>query len=123
MKKNEWLAMASLLGFFLFLWWSVRTGEDGAKWEGTGQVSIFPASSITKNYRLDANIEVTQKVPPFSPRTFSYRVISASFPGGDQIQFTNCQVSSLGSTSNCTDESGKGWQVEVSTAPLKPETD
>lgn len=86
----------------------------GDSWSGDGEVNLFPEGATSKNYRLDAKIDVTSKWW----RKKDYKIDSVVWPESGTTYFSDCIINDSNTT--CTDNEGHTWRVEIATVPDKP---
>lgn len=89
----------------------------GQSWSGSGQVNLFPDSAESKNYRLEADIEVKTKLGWKK----EYKVNSVTWPNGGNSYFNDCI--STGEDTTCSDDEGRNWTVEVVESPSAPSSE
>lgn len=104
--------------FVVFVW------PHNSTWDGGGQINAFPSSDGVKNYRLDATMTVTRSWRGWFSigGTITYSNITGSWPDGGSLELNGCVVTGT-ETQTCTDQSGKAYGIEISTAPVEPQTD
>lgn len=115
--KQEWLywALGIAIGIFvLFIWPSTST------YDGDGTVSLFPEGADAKNYRLDAQITVTEHDNGWFRKNYTYKVTRADWPNGGYETFNDCTVQK-DSRSDCVDQDNRTYTVEVTSAPEPPD--
>lgn len=89
----------------------------GDKWSGQGVVNLFPEGAASKNYRLDAEMEVTTKWW----WNKEYKISSVEWPDSGTSDLTDCTISK--SSNACTDDEGRNWRIEIVEAPDRPSSD
>jgi hypothetical protein len=110
-KVRNW--GGGLLVVAIFLVWFGISG--GSSWGGQGQVNLFPEGATSKNYRLDADIEVKTR---FLWRK-TYTINSVDWPDSGTSYFNGCTIG--GSNYTCTDDEGRTWRIEVVQPPDAPD--
>jgi hypothetical protein len=115
-KVLWWVAGIAAAIFVIFLWPHTNT------WDGDGSINAFPSGAESKNYRLDATMSVTEHKNGWLKSHDEYSDIQGEWPDGGTFDISDCTIKQ-GQQSYCTDQDGKGYQVEVQTAPDPPETD
>lgn len=121
MEDNElatkvWVGII-VIGIFIWaVFWPTTT-----KWDGEGEISMFPAGAVSKNYRLPAQINVTEHNHGWFRHTREYSIQSADWPNGGTAEFDNCTTSDT-NLGTCQDQGGKSYRVEVTTIPDRPQS-
>lgn len=100
--------------FVIFLW------PHTSSWDGEGTINVFPEDATAKNYRLDATMTVTRHKQGWMHKYDEYTDIRGSWPGGGDFNVEDCVVRDK-ATSDCSNQDGKMYRVEVQTAPDPPE--
>lgn len=111
------------IGGGLLLLWFMFFHPHTNKWNGEGEVNVFPDySESVKNYRLPASIEVTEKYRGwFGSSTYLYRVQRAEWPNGGWLEFRyKCLIQDKAHPL-CMAEDGTDYMIEVATPPDAPE--
>jgi hypothetical protein len=99
---------------YMTLWPSTQT------WSGEGEISMFPDGSDAKNYRLDAEIDVTEH-KGIGAKPTQYYIASANWPDGGTAELDCTLV--VGGNNVCTDQDNKEYAVEVTVVPEQPQSD
>ncbi len=115
-KAYVWWILAAIAVYVVWFWPHTET------WDGDGEINVFPSSDSVKNYRLDAYMKVELKRHGWFDESERYSDIRGDWPNGGEFDISDCVVVK-GSSSTCTDQSGKEYRVEVMTAPQAPESD
>ena len=100
--------------------WFVFFHTETQKWNGTGEVSLFPDSESTKNYRLSADMDIEEKRHGWFHSEYIYTVKTTTWPNGGYSTFTNCIIHEDRNQS-CDTDDGKQYTVEVIRWPDMPE--
>lgn len=92
-------------------------------------VLIFPDNSISKNYKLVADIEVSSEIDSYEDddgsgigvfaypitRSYSHRLINIDkvyLPNGGYLTFDDCELEK-NAKAYCTDQDGRQWTIEL----------
>lgn len=111
-KIRNWAVGLGMLVFIILIPAGMLGGDS---WSGNGQVNLFPEGAVSKNYRLDADIEVKNG---FLWRK-TYTVNSVEWPDSGTSSFSDCTIG--GSNYTCTDSEGRSWRIEVVQPPDAPD--
>lgn len=101
--------------FVVFIW------PNESTWDGDGSINVFPSEDSVKNYRLDATMTVTRQSYGWFNNHDEYSDIQGSWPNGGTLELSGCVVKE-GSQSECQDQDGKSYGIEVETSPEPPDT-
>ena len=104
--------------------WVVFLWPHTDVWDGDGTVSVFPKSEYSKNYRLDAQIEVTRHRNGwmYGSSDTEYNVTRFNWPDGGYADFKKCVVKNK-DRSECKDQDSNTYVIEVTSPPEQPEAD
>lgn len=113
-----WVLGIAIALFVIFYW------PHTSSWDGDGQIDAFPNSGSVKNYRLDSTMTVERNWRGWfrSNGTLEYSDIVGQWPNGGTLELQGCSVIDKERT-YCTDQDGKGYGVEVVSAPDEPPAD
>lgn len=116
--KLTWVGGIAVAIFVVFLWPHTST------WDGDGQIDAFPSSGAAKNYRLDASMTVTSSWYGWihTNRNIEYSGITGQWPDGGTLELRDCTIADH-VQSECTDQDGKDYGIEVISAPNEPDAD
>lgn len=113
-----------IIGLVVFLvlvgWYAIVGSQRGVQWDGEGTVNVFLESDTTKNYRLDAMMDVTTIKKSLLSNQQEYNVTSITLPNGESQYFEgDCKTNQSSNRVLCKTESGDSYYVEVEKVPSK----
>jgi len=88
MKKltKDTIVVYGALSFFILVIYPILSDKQDAVYEAHNGVNIFPISSESKNYRLDATLRHTGRLYPFFIKEDKYQLIDVTWPNGGTVE-------------------------------------
>lgn len=118
----KWQWVAFVIGAILFIY-IMRIDALNTTWDGDAEISVFPISAESKNYRLLSNVDAKETAKMFSKGYITYEISTAEWPNGGELNFNDCFIRSDETNVQCTDTHDIEWRVELTSPPEKPESD
>lgn len=115
----DWLKVILTIAVIFFVFFM----PNHTDFTGKGSVNLFPKGAASKNYRLDADIHVTDNSMGWITlnRHTSYTLNSVDWPNGGHSHFDKCYLFnvSTGLTDTCKDTEGRSYEVELNAPPTQ----
>ena len=114
---KDWLIAIAKIGGLLLVAYFLFLFPNGYDRPSTGQVNLFPTDAESKNYRLDAQIDVHgSRLGILRGYDIEYTINTVTWPNEGTSHFKNCVVK-MGETSKCTATDDDEYFVEVQGEP------
>lgn len=111
-----WVLVALGAYFVVFLW------PHETSWSGEGSISVFPAGASAKNYRLPAELKVTEYRKGWQHDRYESTIESADWPNGGNLYLDGCNIVE-NTRQKCMSSEGEEYEVEITEYPPAPVDD